>query len=392
MVKQIIVFIMCSISFLFLSACWDRIEIEDRGFVVGSAIDLVEKKDNNKYEILLTNQFVIPAGLGTPQQGGGAQQKAYKNITLSGESVFEIIREMATLSSEAPFFAHLKVVIISDKVAKEPELLPKVLDVFIRDHEMRRGIKVLITEEGVQAKDTLDILPDDQKVPALYIESLMESNYKSARALKPVPVGQLQELMLNNRSYALPEISIVNDKSLDYKNAAVIRAEENLMVDSLSDKETIGLTLLTERDQNVPIHVDMDGESAVVELTSGGNSFHFLNTDKDNLKVEIRLNLKATVAEIHGSSKIVSESFIKRLERATENKIAELTEGTIKVSQKDLQVDIIGLGDEVFHRHYDLWQQVKNDWDTGKNYFSKAEIVVKVDTTIKKTGASDNFK
>ncbi|API93534.1 Ger(x)C family spore germination protein [Virgibacillus sp. 19R1-5] len=392
LVKQLIAVIICSISLLFLSACWDRIEIEDRGFVVGSAIDLGEKKDNNKYEILFTNQFVIPAGLGTPLQGGGAQQEAYKNITVTGGSVFEIFREMATLSSETPFFSHMKVVIVSEEVAKEPELLSKVMDVFIRDHEMRRGIKVAIAKEGLQAKDILDVSPKDQKVPALYIESLMESNYKNAKSLAPVPVGQLRELMLDNRSYTLPEIEIMDDKALKYKNAAVIRAQKNLMVGSLSDKETMGLTLLTEDDQNAPINVNVDGEAAVIELTSGGNSYHLLNKNKDNLKVEIKLNLKATVAEMHGYSKLTSESFIKKLEHATENKIDELTEGTIKVAQNDLQVDFIGLGDELFHRHYDIWQQVKDDWDVGKNYFSKAEIDVKVDTTIKKTGASDNFK
>ncbi len=53
-----------------LAGCWDRVEIEDRGFVVGAALDLPDEgTEENK--IKLTNQFVVPSGLGAPSQASG---------------------------------------------------------------------------------------------------------------------------------------------------------------------------------------------------------------------------------------------------------------------------------------------------------------------------------
>lgn len=54
---------------LFATGCWDRVEIEERGFVVGAGIDVAGEDDADKY--ILTFQFVIPGGL----QGMGAGRK-----------------------------------------------------------------------------------------------------------------------------------------------------------------------------------------------------------------------------------------------------------------------------------------------------------------------------
>ncbi|MGX4668860.1 Ger(x)C family spore germination protein [Cerasibacillus sp. JNUCC 74] len=381
----------CIFFLLFLTACWDRVEIEKRGFVVGSAVDLVDKKTDGTYELEVTNQFVIPTGLENPSQGGGGEPTAYKNVTVRGESIFEIIREMAILSSEAPFFQHMKVVIVSEEIVREPQLFSKIIDVYIRDHEMRRGMKVAIAKND-KAKDVLEVMPVDEKVPALFIDSLMESNYKNASSLKHIHVGQLQELMLNDRSYTVPEVEIVSSKKLKYKDAAVIHAQDDKMVASLSDDETAGLSFLTEPQQIAPINVNIDGHTVVVELFDGNPDIKVLKADKNNIEVEISISVEGNIAEEHGFSDILTASFFKKVEKATEERVKELTEKTIEVAQKDLKVDFIGIGDVLFERHYKVWKEIKDNWDVGTNYFSKSKINVKVDATIRKTGASDSVR
>ncbi|AUJ23201.1 Spore germination protein A3 precursor [Virgibacillus dokdonensis] len=391
--KKMPIFVLCMIVFLLLTGCWDRTEIEDQGFVVGSAIDLEEENGNdNSFKIKLTNQIVLPGGLGTPLQGGGRQQEAYHNITITGSSIFEIIREMATSANERLFFQHMKVVVVSDQVAKKPQLFSKVMDVYIRDHEMRRGMTVLIAKEGTEAKEILDVLPPGEKVPALYIDSLLENSYKTASSLEPLQVGQLQERMLTKRSYTIPEIQVGDNQTLKYKNAAVFQAPENRMVASLSGEETRGLAFLTEHDQTSPVMVNVDDEDVVIELVDINHTYDVLSDDKDNLAFEISLNIEGSITEMLGESKVLKASFFKKLEKETEKKVKEITEKTIKVVQDDLQVDVIQIGDTLFQRHYDLWQKVKDNWDQGENYFSKADIHVTVDVNISKTGTSDNFK
>ncbi|MBU5267258.1 Ger(x)C family spore germination protein [Virgibacillus proomii] len=381
----------CIFFLLFLTACWDRVEIEERGFVVGSAVDLVDKKADGTYELEVTNQFVIPSGLENPSQGGQGEPTAYKNVTVRGESIFEIIREMAILSSEIPFFQHMKVVIVSEEIVREPGLFSKIIDVYIRDHEMRRGMKVAIVKND-KAKDVLEVMPVDEKVPAFFIDSLMESNYKNASSLKHIPVGQLQELMLNDRSYTVPEVEIISPTKLKYKNAAVIHAPDDKMVASLSDDETAGLNFLIEPQQMAPVNVNLEGHTVVVELFDGNPDIKVLKADKNNIEVEISISLEGNIAEEHGFSGVLTTSFFKKLEKATEERVKELTEKTIEVAQNDLKVDFIGIGDVLFERHYKVWKEIKDNWDVGTNYFSKSKINVKVDATISKAGASDSMR
>ena len=57
---------------MFLTGCWDRIEIEERGFVIAVAID--SEKEN---KILLTQQLINPKSMNgsSNSQGGGRRRK-----------------------------------------------------------------------------------------------------------------------------------------------------------------------------------------------------------------------------------------------------------------------------------------------------------------------------
>jgi spore germination protein len=64
------------LSLLLLTGCWDRVEIEERGFVVGVGVDLLKKEEREEQlddkqtidetPFKLTYQFVEPRGLGFP--------------------------------------------------------------------------------------------------------------------------------------------------------------------------------------------------------------------------------------------------------------------------------------------------------------------------------------
>src|SRR5699024_6227318 len=104
-----------SITVLLLTRFWDTINIEDRGFIVGSAIDLAEDDtDDPIYSI--TNQFVLPQSFINPAEQA-SDQKAFENITGKGRSVSRVNEEMSANSSKTPYFGHIKMLIISEELA-----------------------------------------------------------------------------------------------------------------------------------------------------------------------------------------------------------------------------------------------------------------------------------
>src|SRR5699024_7760847 len=120
-----------SITAILLTGCWDTINMEDRGFIVGSAIDLAEDDPVDPiYSI--TKQYVLPQSFIHPaEQASG--QKAVDNTAGKGRSVSRVSEEMGANSSKTPYVGHIKRLIISEELAKQMCTLINRLDPHIRD-------------------------------------------------------------------------------------------------------------------------------------------------------------------------------------------------------------------------------------------------------------------
>ncbi|MTI66421.1 MAG: hypothetical protein FH753_07450 [Firmicutes bacterium] len=164
--KHIIILII--ILNIFLTGCWDSNEIEELGIILGIAIDKPksseakekEKKEagehklGNRSRFTLTQQYVIPKAIKGSTEYGGTHTKPYSNVSSEGDSMHQILRQFASLTSRRSFYKHLKVIIISEEVARSIDLR-KLVNLFIRDHEMERSVEMFISKKD--ARDVLDI-------------------------------------------------------------------------------------------------------------------------------------------------------------------------------------------------------------------------------------------
>ena len=97
---------------MLLTGCWDQVDIEDRGFVAGVAIDKSSEDMNDHDRITLMNQFVVPEKMGGVEQGAGAE-KPFTNLSASGNTLFEIRQEISLLTGRQPYYEHLKIIVKS---------------------------------------------------------------------------------------------------------------------------------------------------------------------------------------------------------------------------------------------------------------------------------------
>src|SRR5699024_8141544 len=133
-----------SITVLLVTGCWDTIHIEDRGFIVGSAIDLAEDdQDDPIYSI--TNQFVLGQSFINPSELA-SDQKAFDSITGNGRSVSGVNEQMSAHSSKTPYLGHIKMLSISEELAKQEGTLVNLLDHYIRDVKIRRGTNLIVSK------------------------------------------------------------------------------------------------------------------------------------------------------------------------------------------------------------------------------------------------------
>lgn len=123
----------------FLTGCWSSKEIEDLGLIVGTSLDLEtgdvssEEQQDARYanrELLtITNQFVTSETTVSGTREGALPEKAYKNVSETGDAVLPTLRNMLLKVDKHSFAEHSKVIIIGEELASTVNL-QQTLDFF----------------------------------------------------------------------------------------------------------------------------------------------------------------------------------------------------------------------------------------------------------------------
>lgn len=372
------------ILLVFLSGCWDNVEIEERGFISGIALDLAEEQGE---EFEMTEQFVVPAGLGTPSDGGGGT--AYRNLSAVGQSLQEINSTIGRQANRIINTEHLDLIIISREIAETEETFSNVMDVFLRLQGMRRGILLAISDE--KASDMLEIEPEHVKIPSQYIRELTE-NRKSSITTEPVRIGNIQEAMLDNRSFMIPLLSIRKEDSVEYEGLAVFLGNTDQMVGVLEGDEAKGVNFIIGKNQEGTVTRRFEGELVSFRIIHGKSEIQLKNKDKDHLKFHVNIELEAAIAEYTGSRNLDTEKEVNRFEKVLNEEVKKVVEDAIILVKDEYKVDVLTFHDFLRMYHHDLWKEVEKEWDHGENYFSKSDITVDVKSTLVRAGSSARTK
>lgn len=364
-----------------VSGCAEQVEIEERGFVVGVALDIVKEKGSNPM-MRGTYQMVLPRKL-TPQgaQGEGAN---YINVSANADNIFAQMRTISKKISRILFFPHIQVLICSEDLLKKPYVLENALDVFFRDHEMRRNIRIFVSKD--KAEEILKKNAEPENLPSQYIDMISEHSTKNAQMMEAVRIGEVQEKITAEKSFALPILGLTK-QGVQMSGAALFRGKDNKMVGKLSGDKTFGLNYIIGREVGGYFTVRGDNMLVTYEVHKLHRKIDVSVKEATRPKFTIDISLDGTLAELHfsGHDKIMNEAELKKY---IANEIEKKIKSTIKIVQGKYKVDVLGLSQEYMREDYKKWKKVEKNWDQGKNYFSHCDIVVRVHPSIEHSGSS----
>lgn len=355
-----------------ISGCSELAEIEERGFVVGAAYDIVKKKQSNPI-MKGTYQVVLPQ---VTQQGGqgGGNSNNYINVSAKADSVFEQIRIIAKKISRTLFFPHIQVIIFSEELLSNPYILQNTLDVYIRDHEMRRNIRLFVSEKNAEAVLNQSAKPEN--LPAQYIDMLAEHPPKNAHMVEAARIGDVQEKIISKRSFVLPILKLTK-QGIQMEGAALFRGKDNKYVGMLNGEQTMGMNYLIGKKFGGFFTIRKKNQLITYEIHKLQCNIKVFTKDTMQPEFDVHLSLEGTLAELHFSNRkqLINE---KNLEKEISKEIKKHIQKSIKLIQKKYKVDVLELG-EVYKRHnYKEWKKISKNWDQGKNYFSDAQVNVNV--------------
>ncbi|WP_261300599.1 Ger(x)C family spore germination protein [Paenibacillus andongensis] len=364
---------MILLVFVFISGCWDRMEMNDLAFVMGTAMDLSD--DGN---LLCSLQIATPSSEGGMSGGGSGSKDKFFVISVEGKSGNEIHQKLQKKSSRMLFYSHRSIVFISERLAKHG--IQGVLDIFTHDPRNRLKTYVMVVK-GEAGKNILQMNYPLKQVPIEAVREMENSGDDLAVTLK--------DFFISVQSEGVQPVVGVIESDIDSKDphkqlfrltgAGVFK---DLKLSGLLDiNETLGLMWVTDKLKFGRITANLpEGKGEVGMLITHAERKIVTQTGHDPVQFKIQLEGQGSLTENNSGLDINEPKNLKLITKALEDAAKKQVQDVIFKIQKKYKVDSVGFGHEIYKHNPEKWANLKNQWDTR---FPEADISVEVNLIIK---------
>jgi spore germination protein KC len=378
-----------------LTGCWDRLEIEERGTILGLAIDPIvkngqnttgpfAKSDNAGYK--LTAQVAIPGriplGPGGPSGGGGATEKPVWIISKTGKTIDDALNNLQQELSNRVFFGHLRIIVVNQALAKSG--MQDIQDFFRRNAEIRRLAWLIISKGPAGA--VIEATPQLSRVPTLYLVSTMDNAVRMGKIPNVFLGNYWSSRSSNGRDPVLPLISLYKKDRIEIEGLAVFKGDR--MASSLNQLGTAAYMELTgENRAGYGVAVPIPGDpqhSAIIKGTNRKTKIK-LRKIKGKPSFDVYMKVEANLEEKTGKS-INDVRMMKQIGKEASQMLIKNQKKTLKKLKKQ-RTDIIGFGEYVRGEYPDYWRKYnsKEEWDQE---FANLDIRLHLDVEMRRTGMS----
>ncbi len=395
---SLVILLLCS---LLLTGCWSRREIENLGFATLVALDRAVDG-----QIELSAQFAITAAIGEGGMGGsggGGSEAPVWTVSCKADNLAAAIEQMRTFIGKYPFWAHTRVIIIGEDLARNG--ISPILDYFIRSRDFRFSSWMMVSEGS--AKSLLEVVPKLSKLPAELIVELnrvaQETSVSSSRSLldllQPLVEEQAGEPILPllvtqtateapgsgsgvSQGEEVPEQSLEQNneaKSLAMVGFAVFHGDK--MIGKLNATDSRALLWLRGESKRGNLVVEVPGRGYVVQGQIYARRTLQVSQVDGKPRAKITIYQDGDLVEHNLNQVELDSAAIKELDGLLKAHIQTDVEATLQKIQKELQADVIGIGNRVYRLYPELFNSL--NW---QEYFPTMPIELEVHADFRRTG------
>lgn len=359
-----------------LVGCWDMIEINDRDYISALGIDLYEGPDKSP-EKRFVMTYVYPNINAIGKKGSSNEEERFVASTVVGSSP-EGSRQFSTRADKPFFFKHMKALFIGENLAKEPKIIREFLDDFSRDPRVNTKLKVIVVKG--KAKDVVKVKPKGSADSGMFVDNLMANNRVGSRYVEKTFTSLLSDIY-SKRASILPKATASKD---DIKIAGGGIVKDYELIGWIDEKDSIAINLLLGKLKSDMINTKYS-DTTISYIISNDKSKKDVQIKDGNIKVIFNIKVEGYLQgyKIDPKEELFKEEKLNEIERTIEKKIREDSLKTIGKLQKEYKVDVLKIDDYLSKFHPDLWDNIKNNWDT---IFPNIDIDVVVDAKIRRIG------
>lgn len=399
--------LMVAVLMLGVTGCWDRVEINERAFVLALAVDkfdyseIEEKKEQEQKEQdqgetggqqqqdsvrdpvdsphnRVVVSMVFPnVGL-LKSEGAIIPEDAKFALSTVGPDIFEAVRHLNTRLNRRISFGHIKAVLLGEELLKDKKLFLEVLDQLERDHEISRSIYFLAVKG--KAKDALFIKPLVEPIVGRYLDQIFQ--HRATGRFHGRDLGQIVTSIRESGATLTPRL-VVREKELKVAGSCVIK--DNKHRGWLGELETQAAQWIDNMAGQGIVSVDINGISTPFELTELKRQLKISRDERGNIFLDILLeaegNISGHILEVH--EEVMDEKFIAKVEEVVNKNMVAQCSGVMNKLQKEFRVDIWGIGDHIRKFHPEIWDDIKDNW---KEVFPEMRVGISVDVKVRRVG------
>ncbi|WP_411682523.1 Ger(x)C family spore germination protein [Clostridium thailandense] len=378
-----------SIICILLTGCWDKVELDRRSLISIISIDAGEQvgKEKELKNFSANDAFTgmdlkkLRVTFGAPdisQLGpgkGGTAKDMY--ITTDGYSMQDAIEKASLKSSRDIRFSHSRLLVLGKELTTYPEILREVVDYLQREPSLNRNMYVIMSDG--KAEEYIKHKPTMEKNIESYINGLIENSNKNS--ILPVTLNEFLVLLSENGNALLPRMTIEKDKNelkisgigiiKDYKYKGDLSTIETSNLEMLRGKLKGGRKVIYKNGH--PIDIVIDGIDRKISVSNQDGKLTF----------DIFLDIEGELKDYYVGGEIFSKDVLQALQSNFNNSVKQECEAVVKVTQRELGVDPIGLREYVEKYHPLLWKQIKDKWS---DVYSSATINVGINSNIRRIG------
>jgi len=353
------------LSLVSLSGCWSSHEINTLAISICLGIDKSEKG------YVITQQIINPRAF-SPQKS--TNEPPVILYSAEGENLETTLKSLAAQSSRMLFSYHLRVVVLSEEIAKEG--IKDIIDYLTRSHEYRTDFDFVIAK-GLSAKDLLCVVTSIESIPGIELSDMLlhaRDEWASASTMEMIEL--INSIVADGMNPVMPGIEVIEDATsaiasgaseqraktqrFQFSGLGVFRGDK--LVGWLDETESKGYNYICNKVINT---TGFAGDNAGVEVT-----YDIIHVKSDvkailadgNPSIRVSINLEYRISQVEGDldiSKLENRALINGY---PEDKIKEICSAALSAAQEKYKTDILGFGEE-FHRSYpNYWKTVKDHW------------------------------
>ncbi|AFS77235.1 spore germination protein A3 [Gottschalkia acidurici 9a] len=371
------------IILLSTTGCWDRVEINERAFVVLTGLDLYDpeksageerhkppKNEENRYKIT----YVLPSFAAIKQTSPSGENRIV--LQTVAKSSYKGTRELTARMDSRPFFQHMKASILGVDVIKNEQYFMEALDGLERQDEISKKIHIFIASD--QASDVLNV--KSILKPLSYKLQGMGQGYRGTPIYIP---KTLEEVIteVKQGDAIIPRIQ-ASDTEVKVAGSAIIKDKK--FFSWLGEEETKIVSFLTNNIKKGIMEADHKGINIpyMIENTKTRKS---ARVEDGKIVIDIMISTRGDIQEyiIGREPRLTDVDFLEDIEVTIQEKIKHEAERVINKLQKEMKVDIIGIEDHLRRYNPEIWKEVDHDW---RDIYPTVDINVKVTSSITDIG------